>query len=435
MIKLPSKYDYLEITEEISQFLDVVMNTDSNIALIGGAGVGKTEILKLLSDRDVYNHNCIVGCPTGIAAVNASTDGVRAQTLHSLFRLPPLGIIPPEKLKVHEDLAPLMKALHTLIIDEVSMVNSDLLTKILFLLGQYRNGEPIRLILIGDPSQLAPIVKSGDESAYLQDMYKGQFFFNTDIFQSMRILQLTKVFRQKDLAFKEVLRRFRFNKQTDEDIDFINTRYMDIDDFRDLGGEFIHIALTNRTVNNVNEKELELNKNPTKTYMGKNYYYPERELPVPLNLNLKMDTQVMIVANNRAQGYYNGQLGKVVGLYGDRIEIASEGKIYSIEPFTWERYKYAYNKEKKTISANVNGSFKQFPVKIGYAITSHKSQGLTLDRVYLDLERNTFASGQLYTALSRVTTLEGLGLARRVKQKDNKLNKKVKKFYKKNKIA
>ena len=433
-MNLPEKYNYLEMHNEFEQALTLITTTNKNLFITGAAGCGKTELIKLLSDKAVYNHATIVACPTGIAAVNASTEGVRAQTLHSLFKLPPMGIIPVDKLRVFEDKTEMFKNLHTLIIDEVSMVNSDLLTKIVFLLNQYRNGKPIRYIVFGDLSQLAPIVSSQAEQSYLNDTYGSRFFFNTDLFKTMQVVQLTKIFRQKDPEFKAVLNRIRFKQQTLADMHYLNCRTMDIDDFKNEK-PFIYIALTNRTVNEINTREVAVNSNKSYFYHGINNYYPVKDTPVPEILELKKDVQIMLTANNYKTGYFNGQLGTIVRLEKNTIWVESNDETFTVDPFTWQKYKYEYDASSKSIVVKTVGNYTQFPVKIGYAITSHKAQGLTLERVYLDLERGTFASGQLYTALSRVRSIEGLGLARSITNRDNKLSAQIKKFYKKHKIT
>jgi ATP-dependent DNA helicase PIF1 len=431
-MKLPEKYAFIEMHDELEQVLDAIVNTRENLCILGAAGCGKSLTIKLLSDKAVYNHETIVACPTGIAAINASSEGVRAQTLHSLFKLPPLGVIPVDKLNVHDFYKEMFNALDTLIIDEISMVNSDMLTKVDFLLKQYRNGRPVRYIVFGDLSQLAPVVSTPEEKTYLNDAYGSRFFFDTDIYKTMRLIQLTKIFRQKDPVFKEVLNKIRFKTQSEEDLQYLNTRVVDVEEFRSKS--FVYIALTNATVNMINNRELYLNSNPTVSYHGEAKYYKDSDKLVPQKLDLKVGTQVMMVANNHQAGYYNGQLGIIKRLHKDKIIVESDNVEYEVEPYTWQKYAYQYDRSTKHIQADVIGTYKQFPIKMGYAITSHKAQGLTLERVYLDLEKRTFASGQLYTALSRVTTLEGLGLARKITAKDNMLSPQIRKFYKKYKI-
>lgn len=428
-MKLPKKYDYLEIHPELEKAISILTTTNDNMCIIGCAGSGKTEFLKLLTDREVYPHNVITCCPTGIAAVNASTEGIKAQTIHSLFRLPPMSVIPIEKLKVIGDKVEMFRALHTLVIDEISMVNSDLLTKLVHLLNMYRNNESVRFIILGDPSQLSPILSTQEERSYIDDMYPSKFFFGADIFNYMHVLHFTKIFRQKDIEFKEILNRFRHDKATDLDYMFLNERVMPYDEFikdRDA----VYIAMTNKTVDRVNNRYVESNVNSETVYEGKSNGYNEKEMIVPQKLVLKVGVQIMLVANNQQEGYYNGLLGKVGALYNDAIIVTTSKGTFTIKPFTWEKYSYTYDKSSKQIMAKVVGRYTQFPVKVAHAMTSHKTQGLTLENVYLDLERGTFSSGQLYTALSRVTSIEGLGLARAIRKRDSRLSPEVKKFYK-----
>lgn len=390
---------------------------------------GKTELLKMCCDKRIYNHNTIVCAPTAISAVNASNDGVQATTIHSLFRLPPMSIIPPDRLTTHSDLMEMFDNLHTIIIEEISMVNSDLLSKIHYLLQQYtyRN---VRFIIIGDPSQLAPIVSTQPEKEYLNDMYGTKFFFGSDVFKRMKVLHLSKIFRQRDQEFADVLNKFRFDAVTNQDRKYINSRVIPIDKFRQEG-DFVYVAMTNKKVDAINNKEVGKNKNPPKTYTGVlNSGFSEKDMPVPLELILKEGVQVLVSANNYNAGYYNGMIARVTKLEDDVITVVTpDDEEFTIEKFIWKKYGFSYDREKGTIEATQKGTYQQFPLKIAYALTSHKTQGLTLDRVYLDLERGTFSSGQLYTSLSRCRTLQGLGLARAVTKRDNKLHYDVKNFY------
>ena len=419
--------------EELEIAFDALLNTDDNLCLIGEAGCGKSLFIKLISDKQVYNKNVVVVCPTGIAAVNASSEGVRATTIHSLFRLPPLSIIPPDKLVKHASLSSVIRNMDVLVIDEISMVNSDLLSKIVYLLKSYRNETLPRIIVIGDPSQLAPIISSPEEQDYINDMYGSKYFFHANIFDSMRILQFNKVFRQKDVEFSTVLSKFRYKKETDADRKYLNNRVMSIDEFR-KGGDFVHIALTNKTVNDINSREMSMNPNRERVYYGRSNNFG-RALPVEERLVLKVGAQVMLCVNNKMRGYYNGLLGRVTKLNPETVEVKTDNGTFLIEPFTWEKYTHKYEKEKKEIKAMVTGSFRQLPLKVAYALTSHKCQGLTLDRMYLDLERGTFSSGQLYTGISRSVSLEGFGLRRPIKASDNKLSMVIKKFYAKHGIG
>jgi ATP-dependent DNA helicase PIF1 len=433
-MKLPDTYDFVEMHDELAHALDIIQNTDDNLCVIGSAGSGKTLLITMLSDKRVYNHNTVVVTPTGISAINASTENVRACTIHSLFRLPPMSIIPDDKLETYAQLVTMFNNLHTIIIDEISMVNSDLLTKIHHLLLRYRRNTPVRFIIIGDPSQLSPIIPTADEMSYITDMYGSPFFFSSPLFQEMKVVHFTKIFRQYDTAFSEVLNRMRFDEMTLSDKKFINSRVMDIDEFK-KGGDFIYVALTNRTVNAINDKALKMNTCPTRIYNGVNTYFRTQDMPVPEQLVLKMSTQVMICANNNQKGYYNGLLGRITDLKPDSIQVTTNRGVYDVDPYTWQKYTYEYNAVTREIQARETGNYKQFPIKVAYALTSHKTQGLTLDRAYIDLERRTFSSGMAYTALSRTRRLEDMGLARRLTDKDIKLSKSVKKFYKEYNIS
>lgn len=433
MIKLPSKYDFVEMHPELETALDEVVNGTDNLCLLGRAGSGKSLFIKIISDKEVLNKNIVVACPTGISAVNASSEGVRATTIHSLFRLLPLSIIPPDKLITHANLSSLFRNLDILVVDEISMVNSDLLSKLVYLLKSYRNETLPRIIVIGDPSQLAPIIESPEERDYIDDMYGSKYFFHADIFKTMKILQFSKVFRQKDVEFSTVLSKFRYKKETDADRKYLNNRVMPVEEFR-KGGDFVHIALTNKTVNDINSREMSMNPNREKVYYGRANNFG-RALPVEERLVLKVNAQVMICVNNKTQGYYNGLLGRVTKLNPETVEVHTESGTFTIEPFTWEKYTHKYEKEKKEIKATVTGSFRQIPLKVAYALTSHKCQGLTLDRVYLDLERGTFSSGQCYVACSRCRTIEGFGLKRAIKASDNKISAVVRRFYSRNEIG
>lgn len=432
---LPEKFSYIQMHDDLALALDALFTTQDNLFITGAGGCGKTEFIKLCSDRSFYNKNVVVCTPTGISAVNASSEGVRATTLYSFLRLPPLSIIPVDKLTIRSDLAPVVQAMDTLIIDEISMVNADLLTKINALINMYRKGKnPVRYIFLGDPSQLAPVVQSRDEQEFLEDMYGSRFFFDSEVFQDVRTIEFRKIFRQKDEDFVKLLNKFRFNAIDKTVLDLVNSRYMDEEDFRKQG-EYVYIAMTNKRVNEINAEKVSENYNTPRVYYGQvEGGFPEKDMIVPAVLQLKKGVQVLVCANNHKIGYYNGMLGEVVDMRDNNVVISTSTGEYTIEPYEWHKYNYKYDRDSKKIAANPSGRYRQLPLKVAYALTAHKTQGLTLDRVYLDIENGTFASGQLYVALSRVRTFEGLGLAKRLNKRDNKLNAKVKKFYKKNKI-
>jgi len=437
VIKLPPEFDYIEMHDKLEHAITVLQNTDKHMCITGMAGSGKTEFIKMCCNKTFYPHSTVVCCPTGVAAVNASSDGIKATTIHSLFRLPALSIIPVNSLSVKADLIPLFKNLHTLIVDEIGAVNSDLLTKIVYMIRNYTNGVDVRLILIGDPSQLSPIIKTKEEKSYVADTYGSKFFFHATPFIDLdfEIIAFNKVFRQRDPAFVDVLNSFRFNTIEDSDLSYMNTRVMSESEFRALSPHpFIHVALTNATVNGINSREMQLNHNPSKFYYGNSTNFPDEDKIAPNCVELKKGAQVMVCANNHSKGYYNGMIGVVKEMYSGAVVIEVNDRTYTIEPYTWKRYTHKYDKTKKEITATSSGEYKQIPLKLGYALTAHKTQGLTLDRAFVDLERRTFASGQCYCAISRVRTLDGIGFARYIRASDNKLSPYVKKFYRRNNI-
>ncbi|MEQ6168678.1 helix-turn-helix domain-containing protein [Ekhidna sp. MALMAid0563] len=406
-----------------------VNSTNRHIFLTGKAGTGKTTFLRSIV-KNTYK-NAVVAAPTGIAAINA--EGV---TLHSLLQLP-FGAFVPEEIPFAErniqvntpaslfreakfgaQKRKLINELELLIIDEVSMLRADLLDCIDATLRHLRKRrfDPfggLQVLFIGDLMQLPPVVKR-EEQGLLQQFYASPYFFDARVLKDnppIRV-ELNKVYRQTDETFIKLLNRLRHNELLEDDVELLNEHYdADVAE-KNLEG-YIHLTTHNQKADKINTSRLaDLDGRDELFTADIDRDFPENAYPNEVNLRLKEDAQVMFIKNDPSgKGqFFNGKIGRVSSLE-DGIKVKFEdGTEVAVEQYEWENVRYVLSKETKEVEQKVLGTFKQYPVKLAWAVTIHKSQGLTFEKAILDLE-NTFAAGQLYVALSRLTSLDGLILS------------------------
>lgn len=393
----------------------IVEKTDMSLFLTGKAGTGKTTFL-----RDVVRHTkkkCIVLAPTGIAAVNAG-----AMTIHSFFQfgLGPFvkGVIEPKSdFRIRKSKLELIRNLQLLIIDEVSMVRADLMDHIDVELRRIRrNSKPfggVQLLMIGDLQQLPPIAHGGEDEL-LRQYYKTLYFFSSTALKSMKYscIELKTVYRQTDGHFINILNHARECTLTNQDISDLNTRC--IPDFSPRPEDgYIRLMTHNRQVDYINATEMaKLDSNPFTFEAAVTGTFPEESYPTANSLTLKKGAQVMFIKNDPERRFINGTLGEVRSIDKNciAVRLAESGKTIEVEPMEWQNIRYQFDDETKEISSKQIGRFKQYPLKAAWAITVHKSQGLTFDKAIIDVHA-AFSPGQAYVALSRCRTLEGLVLS------------------------
>lgn len=393
----------------------IVEKTDMSLFLTGKAGTGKTTFL-----REVVRYTkkkCIVLAPTGIAAVNAG-----AMTIHSFFQfgLGPFvqGVIEPKSdFRINKSKLELIRHLQLLIIDEVSMVRADLMDHIDVELRRIRrNSRPfggVQLLMIGDLQQLPPIAHGGEDEL-LRQYYKTLYFFSSAALKSMKYscIELKNVYRQTDRHFIDILNHARSCTLTSQDISDLNARYIPGFSPKPEDG-YIRLMTHNRQVDYVNETELEkLDSKPYTFVAAVTGTFPEESYPTANSLTLKKGAQVMFIKNDPERRFINGTLGEVKSIDKNSIAVrlAESGMIIDVEPMEWQNIRYQFDEESKEISSKQIGRFKQYPLKAAWAITVHKSQGLTFDKAIIDVHA-AFSPGQAYVALSRCRTLDGLVLS------------------------
>ena len=409
----------MEPNIELRTAWDFVENTGRSIFLTGKAGTGKTTFLKTVVERS--RKRPIVVAPTGVAAINAG--GV---TIHSFFQLPLSPYVPGAKVESKFDFSrekrKIISSMDLLIIDEISMVRADLLDAIDAVLRRFReHGEPfggVQLLMIGDLAQLTPVVTPEDDRV-LKSFYDTPYFFGSKALQQIDYvtIQLEHVYRQQDASFISLLGEVRGGHPSDEALAKLNSRVAPAGQSSTVNGQLaIRLTTHNQLANSYNESELQKLPGCAYTFRAEiKGTFPDYSYPTAETLVLKEGAQVMFVKNDPSgrHQYYNGRIGRVKEASQTRLSVYCEGddEAIEVEPLEWENTRYTLNERTREIESEVQGTFRQLPLRLAWAITIHKSQGLTFDRAIIDANQS-FAPGQVYVALSRLRTLEGLVLAK-----------------------
>jgi len=420
VITKPANANALEITPEFAKAYELMEQTNQCLFITGKAGTGKSTLLAHFKQKS--KKKVVVLAPTGVAALN-----VGGATLHSFFRLPPRPIHLDEvKALRSKKRLKLYQSIDTIIIDEVSMVRADMMDVIdrFMRLNGKETSKPfggVQMIFIGDLFQLPPVVSSDEEAKLFTTTYQSPFFFSAKIFEVLRmeLVELTKVYRQKEQDFLHMLNSIRNNQACSSDIQQINQRYQPQFE-SELKEYYITLTTTNQLASKINTAHLEKLSTPNHQFEGEiKGKFDKGTLPTDLSLSLKEGAQVMFVKNDSEGRWVNGTLGRIKKIKKDQIQVETPDKIsYTVKKAKWEIVTYQFEEKMQTVTTEVTGSFTQYPLKLAWAITIHKSQGKQFDKVIVDLGWGTFAHGQLYVALSRCKTLEGLILKSQVRPKD-----------------
>lgn len=427
--------------KEFQDALQLITHTRQSVFLTGKAGTGKSTFLKYICNHTKKKY--VVLAPTGIAAINAG--GV---TLHSFFKLPFRPMLPDdpdlslshgrifEFFKYPKEKRKIIAEVDLIIIDEISMVRADIIDCVDRILRVYSGNMRLpfggkQLLFVGDVFQLEPVVPS-DQKEILSLFYASPFFFSARVFKDINLvpIELQKVYRQTDSVFINILDRIRNNAARKQELDTLNGRYFP--SFEPQNEDmYITLATRRDQVDFINEKKLAELPGEEYVSVGKiEGDFPESSLPTQLNLSIKEQAQVIFIDNDYERRWVNGTIGMVSGIdeNGNVYVLLESGVEHLVEPTSWRNYKYKYNEKEKRIEEEIVGTFEQLPIRLAWAITVHKSQGLTFSRVVVDLTGGVFAGGQTYVALSRCTSLEGLVLKSNISSRDIFIRKEIVEF-------
>lgn len=430
---ISGKEETFELSQEFQDCIHSMEETSLNLFITGKAGTGKSTLIDYF--RNTTKKKVVILAPTGLAAIN-----VRGQTIHSFFHLPPRFIDPHMLMRASS--SRIYRDLDTIVIDEISMVRADIfdaLDRFLRINGKDKSLPfgGTQIIVVGDLFQLPPII-TREEAHVFNEFFESPYFFSSYVFSQGKfsVIELTHIYRQKDEAYISLLNKIRVGEVSSNDLELVNQRVV-VKDFEKVRREYITLATTNSVVTAINDSELNKIESPEfifKAVTEGDFPTEDKVLPAEIELKLRKGARVIFTKNDKGRRWVNGTAGIVHELDGKNIKVKLNDpgfhEIVTVPVEEWENIKYEFDRKKDTVAPVVLGKLKQFPLKLAWAITIHKSQGMTFDRANIDFSRSPFTHGQTYVALSRCRTLEGMVVTKKIYPNDVMVDPRIIEFSK-----